>query len=499
MTIIQTITEEVLALTSGNQLYRQYQSRWKYLLESYLGGEEYRQAGHLTRYKLETDTEYAERLKSTPLENHCASVISVYNSFIFREEPDRELGMLGEMPEISDLLEDADFEGSSFNAFMKEVSIWSNVFGHTWIMVGKPNIGAATRADEITLGVRPYLTMISPLAMLDWTWTRTPTGRYQLDYIRYVEDVNGDVQTIKEWYRDRIITTVVDVNKKQKDSVFEEPNQLGLIPAVIAYNKKSTVRGIGVSSITDIADAQRFIYNATSEVEQSIRLDSHPSLVKTNETEAGIGAGSLINMPDNLDPGLKPYALEFSGASVESIYSSIKHTVDAIDKMANTGAVRATESRDMSGVAMVTEFQLLNAKLSEMADNLELAEEQIWQLIAFYQGMTWEGCIEYPGSFDIKNKAGEFKQLSDAKLAATDPRVFAVIDHKIVDLLDEDPNLVLGEEPGETPATEAVQAMAEMPEEITKMINPETGDVVVITSQDQYIQLSGQGYIEYES
>ena len=130
MTVIQTISSAVQAVTSGNTLYNQYLSRWKYLLESYLGGEEYRQAGHLTRYKLETETEYAERLKSTPLENHCASVVSVYNSFIFRESPDRELGSLELMPEIEDFLEDADFEGTSFDAFMKDVSTWSNVFGH---------------------------------------------------------------------------------------------------------------------------------------------------------------------------------------------------------------------------------------------------------------------------------------------------------------------------------------------------------------------------------
>ena len=147
-------------------------------------------------------------------------------------------------------------------------------------------------------------------------------------------------------------------------------------------------RGIGISDITDIADAQRAIYNCNSEIEQSIRVDSHPSLVKTPETQAGVGAGSIIQMPENLDPGLKPFILEYNGASVESILSTIKHTTEAIDKMANTGAVRATESRSMSGVAMETEFQLLNARLAEKADNLELAEEQLWTLFAQYQGRT---------------------------------------------------------------------------------------------------------------
>jgi len=141
---------------------------------------------------------------------------------------------------------------------------------------------------------------------------------------------------------------------------------------------------------------------------------------------------------------------------------------------------------------------LLNAKLSEMADNLELAEEQIWQFIAWYQGVEWTGEIEYPGSFNIQDRAGEFKQLTDAKSAATDPRVLAVIDHKIVDLLDEDPNLVLGEEPGETPATEAVDAEEEIAQGLAELMDTVTGDKQTPRTKEEYMALREQGYIEVE-
>jgi hypothetical protein len=214
-----------------------------------------------------------------------------------------------------------------------------------------------------------------------------------------------------------------------------------LIPAVLCYNARSTVRGVGVSAITDIADACKFIYNATSEVDQSIRLDSHPSLVKTPETQAGVGAGAIIHMPDNLDPGLKPYVLDFAGANVESIYKAINHSIETIDKMANTGGVRATESRTMSGVAMETEFQLLNARLSEMADNLELCEEGIWRLWSMYQGTSYDMDIDYPGSFNIRDTKNEIAQLKTARETATDPRVFRIIDEKLLQSLGEENGL----------------------------------------------------------
>jgi hypothetical protein len=128
--------------------------------------------------------------------------------------------------------------------------------------------------------------------------------------------------------------------------------------------------------------------------------------------------------------------LEYGGASIAAIYASIKHTIDTIDKMANTGAVRATESRTMSGVAMATEFQLLNARLSEMADSLELAEEQLWRFWSTYQGREWTGEIEYPGSFNLRDTNDEIQQLQSARQAATDPAILRAIDYRVMDWLD---------------------------------------------------------------
>jgi hypothetical protein len=491
MNILETLSNDVAQLISGNDIYTSYQYRWKYLLESYVGGEEYRRAQHLTRYQLETVQEYEARLKATPLENHCASVISVYNSFLFREEPEREFGSIEYMPEKEDFCYDADLDGRSLNAFMKDVATWASVFGHAFIMVSKPDVGANTRADEVAQNVRPYVSLLTPMVVLDWKWQRSPSGRYELVYFRYVEDINGDVRVIKEWTPQEIITSTVNTERDIVEERIVEVNGLGKIPVVIAYNGRSPVRGIGVSDITDIADAQRFIYNATCECEQSIRLDSHPSLVKTPETQAGIGAGSLIHMPDNLDPGLKPYLLEFSGASVESIYRAIEHTIASIDKMANTGAVRATESKTMSGVAMETEFQLLNARLSEKADNLELAEEQMWSLWCEFMGYEWDGKVEYPGSFNIRDTAQEITQLQQAKSAATNPKVLNLIDGKIAEFLGEDPEVFF--------ATDMLANEETLPAEPAFephiMVDPATGKEYIARTEQEHLDYAAMGYI----
>jgi len=434
---MNSLIEVYQRVTSSNEVYNDNYTRWLFLLESYMGGEVYRKGQHLTRYQLETEAQYIARLASTPLDNHCRSVVNVYNSFMFREEPERELGSLELDPSLRDFLNDADLEGRDLDSVMKEVSTWASVFGHCYILLSKPNIDAVTRADELAEGVRPYISLLTPLTVYDWTYERGANGRYELVYLKYVEDINNQITMVMEWYPDRIVTTKTDRLNKEILSTEELPNTLGRIPVVIAYNQRSPVRGLGVSDITDIADQQKAIYNELSEVEQSIRLDGHPSLVTVEGTKIGVGAGSVIYVPETSDPGLKPYILDHGNSNIGGIWASIKDRISAIDKMANTGAVRATESRTMSGVAMDTEFQLLNARLSEKADNLELAEEQMWRIWAEYQGLTWDGRIEYPGSFSIRDTGSEFEQLQKAKATATSSDALALVDFRLRKMLDD--------------------------------------------------------------
>lgn len=453
----ELLQNELDNLLSGNQIYTDLSSDWNYYLQSFLGGTRYRNAGHLTRYQLETDQEYSSRLDTTHLDNHCKGTIDVYNSFLFREAPYRNLGNLSNMYEAEEFLHDADFDGRSLNSFMKDVSQWASVFGNCWIVLCKPYVGAETRADEMYQEARPYATLVTPLAMLDWRWKRKPNGAYILSYIKYVEDINGSVKTVKEWTADEIKTTIVQtqmiLGRETSKEIIEqtiEQNGMGHIPACCVYNTKGLVRGIGNSDITDIADAQRSIYNLNSNIEEAIRLDAHPSLVQTPDViGTSTGPGSIIQIPNDLDPGLKPYLLETSGASIRSILDTITTYVESIDTMSNVGGVRATQTRTMSGIALQTEFQLLNARLAEKADNLELAEEQLWQHFAHYYDREWDGEVNYPGSFNIQDASNEIAQLKVAAETATDEGALRLINEKLVSILGSDPKEVLtGIEPG---------------------------------------------------
>jgi hypothetical protein len=267
-----------------------------------------------------------------------------------------------------------------------------------------------------------------------------------------------------------------------------------MIPAILVYNQRGITKDIGISDITDIADLQRSIYNLQSENEQSIRLDGHPSLVVPPTCQLGSGAGAIIQLQEGSDPGLNPYYLEHGGNGVASIHSSIDKLVEAIDRISFTGGVRSTVKKVQSGIAMETEFQLLNAKLSEKADNLELAEEHIWWWFGKYQNLEGEPEIHYPDSFSIRDDEREFSQLVQAKNAATDPRVLQVIDHEIIELLGEDADLIMPE----YVATEAATLPAVPLFEAHVMYLPETGEERIARTEQEHLDLASQGYIHKE-
>jgi len=488
----QTLLDDYTALSSTHWLYMRNRDRWEFLYNSYAGGEEYRQAGYLTKYVLETPGEYQARLANTPLDNHCQSVISTYVSFMFREHPERDLADWQYMSDVEDFLKDCDMEGRSLDAFLKQVSIWSSVFGMSWVIMTKPFVGQVTAADEVSMGVRPYVNLLTPLVVSDWRWEREPNGHYSLSYFKYVEEVVDKITIVKEWTRETIKTYEMDDVKKEAYLRDEELNMLGKIPAILVYNQRGITKDLGVSDITDIADMQRQIYNLQSENEQAIRLDGHPSLVVPPTAQLGSGAGAIIQLQEGSDPGLNPYYLESGGTSVGNIHNSIDKLVDAIERMSFTSGVRTTKSQTSSGVALETEFQLLNAKLAEKADQLELAEEKIWNLFGLYQGRMWNGSVDYPDSFNIRDAAREMSQLQTAKNTATDPRVLEIIDQKLLEQLGEDPSMIReAVDPATIPAQPAFDPHI--------MINPETGEEFIARTEQEHLDYAALGYVHKES
>jgi len=423
--------------------YQETVNNWEYYIRSYNGGYDYMIGQYLNRYNLELDNEFNQRLANTPCDNHCKNVIQIYSSFLFRVKPSRNFGSLGDEQSLQNFLKDADLEGNSLSNVVKSAQNYASIYGHCFMILDKPNIQTSTRAEELQQDIRPYVSIVTPENVLDWNFERQPNGKYELNYLKIREEVDRENGTyMRIWYPDKIDTLYMPEREEPRiiDTV---DNQIGKIPAVILYNSKSHKRGIGQSDLTDIADLQKSIYNEYSEMEQLIRLTNHPSLVKTPSVNASAGAGAVIEMPDELEPNLKPYLLQPSGSSLTSIMDSIESKVNSINRIAHIGAVRTTKTNISSGVALQTEFELLNARLSEKADNLEIAEEQLFRLYSMFQDTPFDGEINYPDSFNIRDYATDLLFYQQAKaINVQSPTLNKEIDKEIARaVVDDDEKL----------------------------------------------------------
>jgi len=423
--------------------YQETINNWEYYIRSYNGGYDYMVGQYLSRYNLELDNEFNQRLANTPCDNHCRNIIQIYSSFLFRVRPSRDFASMEDEASLESFLKDADLDGNNLNSVIKHAQNYASIYGHCFMVLDKPNIQTETKADELAQDIRPYLSIVTPENVLDWNFERQPNGKYELNYLKIREEVDRDGgQYLRMWYPDKIDT--VYMPKREEPRLIDTvPNMIGKIPAVILYNSKSHKRGIGQSDLTDIADLQKSIYNEYSEMEQLIRLTNHPSLVKTPSVNASAGAGAVIEMPDEMEPNLKPYLLQPSGSSLTSIMDSINNKVESINRIAHTGAVRTTKTQVASGVALQTEFELLNARLSEKADNLQLAEEQLFKLYAMFQNVEFDGEINYPDSFNIRDYATDLLFYQQAKaVGVQSPTLSKEIDKEIARaVVDDDQKL----------------------------------------------------------
>jgi hypothetical protein len=117
---------------------------------------------------------------------------------------------------------------------------------------------------------------------------------------------------------------------------------------------------------------------------------------------------------------------------------------------------------------------MLNAKLSEKARNLELAEEQIWELFASYMMLPWEGEVGYQDDFSILDEEDEYKKLEIARRAATGPEALAVIDQMIINLVTEDIDENPSDNMADVPLTQTPAAAPAAPAPAAPALRPRT-------------------------
>lgn len=482
-------------LMATHDAYKHHAEQAQYMYRSYIGGPTYRAGNYLTRYigeESQPGDSYGKRLLSTPLDNHVASTVDIYRSFLFREAPTRQLGLLANNPLVHEWITDTDQEGQDMDSFLKSANDLAMVMGNVWLLVDKGSYKVETQAEEIAMGIRAYTAMYTPQNVLDWYYERNIAGKPILKYIKVKESENTEKMTYTLWTEDSVEKYTVSKDElggadKVIDYV-EYDNPLGVVPFINHCPVKSPVRGVGYSMLSDVADAQRFIYNMHSEIEQTIRISSHPTLVKTHSADATAGAGGIINMDEGMDPQLKPYLLTPGTSTVDSILKTIKQLEEAIMSSTHTSSVQGVKTAQ-SGISLQTERQLLNAKLSDLSDTLKETELALWDLWFGWAGVDApeEFTIHYNDSFDIRDKYSELDLIIRAKAAGyTNETYLKELDKQLASLMIEDSKVL----------NNLMEAIEEPKEYIPHiMYNPDTGEQIEAKTEDDHKRLGLDGYV----
>ena len=193
-------------LTAKHQLYKDNIENWEFYIRSYLGGNDYKNGYYLNRYVLETPEEYDQRVRHTPVDNHCRNVIQIYSSFLWRVPPSRDYGSLSGDPQLEAFTYDADLDGRNFNSVMRDLQINASIYGNCWAVIDKPQVNTKTRAEELQQDIRPYLSIYTPENIVNWEYARAKSGKFYLKTLVLIEDINPERAIVKVFTTEDIST-----------------------------------------------------------------------------------------------------------------------------------------------------------------------------------------------------------------------------------------------------------------------------------------------------
>lgn len=420
-------------------LYEANINDWNYYRASYHGGSEYRSTslGMLRKYLFEDDApgnQYSKRLEYTSMDNLVKLMVDTYRSYLFKTTPVRTFGQQQNDLIINRFLYDVDFDGQDLNDFMKQANDLATVYGNVWILVTKgADEGVITKEQEIALDIRPYAKLFTPENVCDWVYEKQSNGSERLTYVKTKEWINNEETRYIIWTEENFTSYVYNSETDTTTDIIESPNRIGVVPFVCLRANYTNYRGIGMSDVADVAKIQQSIFNLFSEAEQGIRISNHPTLVKTEGTLATAGAGSVIQIDDTMDHNLKPYLIEPNGTNIQSIRDMIEVNVDAFLRSTHLGAVMAKKGATAkSGVALQTEFEMLNTRLGDKAAKMEQAEHQMWQLFWLWSDTTpdVDFLVEYQKSFDLRDEHADISLYAKALSMGVDSPQFVKQVHK---------------------------------------------------------------------
>lgn len=477
----KTTTVELKAeetnLRNTNYLFDKYYEEWRFLNAAYEGVRALIAYGALYKHERESAANYTRRMAAAYGFSYSKSVVDIFNSYLFKKEFPKELPeKLTKDDQWSEFQKDCDLEGDGFDEFFVDEQRNASILGHVGLLVDKPNTETFNRKEEKDAGVYPYVVAYKPMAILDWKYERDETGRRVLTYLKVLdEDDRYRIWTQKEWEIWKLQTaqsasaTGSNQNVKEISQVGEQKtkaettgkattavkvdsgeNELGEIPWVWLYNQKSNIdKEIGVSDIVDVSRIDASIIRNLSQIEEVIDYAAFPMMRKPMpesgpgaETKDEVGPTAVLEF-DPEHPESKPDWLDASvEGPVKAILDVISTKIGEIYRSSNIGGMAATEisKSAKSGVALKTEFQLLNSKLVKKGKNVAKAKAKVTEYWLKWQD-EWDKygddvIYDHVTSFEVQDLATDLENiLTSSVIVMSSPKYKKEIQKLVVRMI----------------------------------------------------------------
>jgi len=401
-------------------LYLEYIDKWNFYLESYKGGDNYRDM-NLETHRLESPDDYSNRRNRSYFLNYCAPLCAIPADFIFQKEATRP-----RQPELTAFRDDVDRRGTNIHEFMRRVCVLSSVYGHIHILVDRPPVpdiaieaienDQTTKEDNVAL--RPYAVIIHPQSLIDWA---VNNQTQELEWIIIEEQLyededfrqdRGTIEQYRVWTRTEWF--LFDADGEEISTGY---HGLGFVPLITCYHKDIDLDLVGEGMLKDVAETNKTIFNWCSNIDEMVARQTFSQLICPDDGEMltdevdefgrskslrRVGSSSIFTFPANASHA--PRFISPDTAQIDVIWNMIDNHVREMFRM--SGLISAKSSliqlAQRTGKAQQFEFLDMAVFLAAKAKSLEWAENRMNSVFYKWLGNKESPArVHYPEKFDV--------------------------------------------------------------------------------------------------
>ena len=366
---------------------------WRRSREAYAGGEEYIKSA-LIRHVSEIELEFEERLRRAYYFNYPRAIAQRITQYALAVDPVRKNA-------DPDLVENWSRKGFRTNEVMRQLSTMLNVYGRVWLLAESPEFsGAVTIAEAKRRNLRPYITVLSPLEVIDWSfgddgqlqWAVTERERIVDDAPHAERRIvrRRTLYTREEWH-------IYDIGGNGVEEVSRGSNAIGRVPMVPIVEPD----GFGMDAkhwFEDVVRISEAILNNESEAQMNVVKQMFGMLVISEsfargakriadkdgntKTFASTVARSAAVVESNEEKGVSRY-ISPSGVETTIIRQENANLKAELYNVVGL-AVQSASREAQTAESKAWDFQNVTQFLANRADLLEQAELEAWELLHEY-------------------------------------------------------------------------------------------------------------------